>query len=70
MVVVRVQGAPHLVYPHDWREKDLVLFHNRGVTHSIVGNLTPDQVRIYHQCNLAASSEPAGPSADDVATWA
>lgn len=25
------------VYPHDWHEKDLVLFHNRGVLNSAVG---------------------------------
>ncbi|KAJ7486673.1 Clavaminate synthase-like protein [Mycena latifolia] len=62
--------APQLVYPHDWREKDLVLFHNRGVLHSVVGAFTPDQVRAFHQCNLAASSDPTGPSAEDVRQWA
>ncbi|KAF8899416.1 taurine catabolism dioxygenase [Infundibulicybe gibba] len=62
--------APQLVYPHDWREKDLVLFHNRGVLHTVVGAFTPDQVRVFHQCNLAASDDPAGPSADDVKKWA
>ncbi|KAA1477207.1 Clavaminate synthase-like protein [Dentipellis sp. KUC8613] len=62
--------APTLVYPHDWREKDLVLFHNRGVLHSVVGAFAPDQVRAFHQCNLAASDEPAGPSAEDVERWA
>ncbi|KAF8521020.1 taurine catabolism dioxygenase [Gautieria morchelliformis] len=29
--------APDLVYPHDWPEKDLVIFHNRGVLHGVVG---------------------------------
>ncbi|KAI0066673.1 Clavaminate synthase-like protein [Artomyces pyxidatus] len=62
--------APSLVYPHDWHEKDLVLFHNRGVLHSVVGAFTPDQVRAFHQCNLAASSDPVGPSEEDVARWA
>ncbi|KAH9947803.1 Clavaminate synthase-like protein [Amylocystis lapponica] len=62
--------APGLVYPHDWREKDLVLFHNRGVLHSIVGAFRDDQVRALHQCNLAASDDPAGPDADDVKKWA
>ncbi|KAJ1302647.1 hypothetical protein OPQ81_002964 [Rhizoctonia solani] len=58
--------APSLVYPHDWSEKDLVIFHNRGVLHSVVGAFAPDQVRAFHQCNLAASDDPVGPSAEDV----
>ncbi|KAJ7639276.1 Clavaminate synthase-like protein [Roridomyces roridus] len=62
--------APSLVYPHDWNENDLVLFHNRGVLHSIVGVFGPDQVRIFHQCNLAASDLPVGPSAADIEKWA
>ncbi|TBU62425.1 Clavaminate synthase-like protein [Dichomitus squalens] len=57
--------APNLVYPHDWHEKDLVLFHNRGVLHTVVGAFKKDQVRAFHQCNLAASDDPAGPSAED-----
>ncbi|EMD42350.1 hypothetical protein CERSUDRAFT_110859 [Gelatoporia subvermispora B] len=62
--------APSLVYPHDWHEKDLVLFHNRGVLHSVVGAFKSDQVRAFHQCNLAASDDPVGPDADDVKKWA
>ncbi|KIK70002.1 hypothetical protein GYMLUDRAFT_34412 [Collybiopsis luxurians FD-317 M1] len=62
--------APTLVYPHDWRDNDLILFHNRGVLHSAVGTLTPQQVRVFHQCNLAASEEPTGPSYDDISKWA
>ncbi|KAG6380699.1 Clavaminate synthase-like protein [Boletus reticuloceps] len=62
--------APQLVYPHDWQEKDLVLFHNRGLLHTVVGAFKPDQVRAFHQCNLAASDVPAGPSNDDVLKWA
>ncbi|KAG8219337.1 hypothetical protein J3R82DRAFT_220 [Butyriboletus roseoflavus] len=62
--------APQLVYPHDWQEKDLVLFHNRGLLHSVVGAFKPDQVRAFHQCNLAASDVPAGPNGDDVLKWA
>ncbi|KAI0962603.1 hypothetical protein AcV7_001408 [Taiwanofungus camphoratus] len=61
--------TPSLVYPHDWREKDLILFHNRGVMHSVVGAFRPGQVRIFHQCNLAASDEPVGPDADDIKKW-
>ncbi|KAG8219336.1 hypothetical protein J3R82DRAFT_219 [Butyriboletus roseoflavus] len=52
-----------LVYPHDWQEKDLVLLH------SVVGAFKPYQVRALHQCNLAASDVPAGPSEDDL-KWA
>ncbi len=59
-----------LVYPHDWKERDLVIFHNRGVLHSVVGAFTKDQVRAFHQCNLAASDDPVGPSAEDVKRWA
>ena len=51
-------------------EKDLVLFHNRGVTHSVVGAFKEDQIRKFHQCNLAASDFPVGPSEDDVKKWA
>ncbi|KAF8918294.1 taurine catabolism dioxygenase [Mucidula mucida] len=62
--------APTLVYPHAWQSNDLVLFHNRGILHSVVGAFTPDQVRVFHQCNLAASDDPTGPTTDDVAKWA
>jgi len=62
--------APKLVYPHDWSEKDLVIFHNRGVLHSVVGAFAKDQVRMFHQCNLAASDDPAGPSEEDVKKYA
>jgi len=62
--------APSFVYPHDWKEKDLIVFHNRGVIHSVTGALKPEQLRVYHQCNLAASDEPNVPSGEDVAKWA
>ncbi|KAF9005953.1 Clavaminate synthase-like protein [Cyathus striatus] len=62
--------SPNLVYPHDWHERDLVLFHNRGLLHTVVGAFKPDQVRAFHQCNLAASDEPAGPSEEDIRKWA
>nr|GAT57043.1 dioxygenase [Mycena chlorophos] len=61
--------APHLVYPHDWNEKDLVLFHNRGVLHTVVGAFRDEEVRAFHQCNLAASDDPEGPSEEDVKRW-
>ncbi|KAK3318561.1 hypothetical protein B0H66DRAFT_243338 [Apodospora peruviana] len=54
--------APPLVYAHDWEEGDLVLFHNRGVLHSVVGAFAEDEVRLFRQCNVAASHFPLGPS--------
>ncbi|KAJ3739744.1 taurine catabolism dioxygenase [Lentinula detonsa] len=62
--------APNFVYPHDWRENDLVLFHNRGVLHSVVGAFTKEQVRAFHQCNLAASDDPTGPTEEQVKAYA
>lgn len=52
---------PCQVYPHDWTEGDLVVFNNHGVMHSIVGSFKDDEVRIFRQCNMAASSAPLGP---------
>ena len=56
--------APGKVYAHDWEEGDLVLFHNRGVLHSVVGAFAEDEVRLFRQCNIAATSLPEGPEAD------
>ncbi|CAM1509754.1 Fc.00g000890.m01.CDS01 [Cosmosporella sp. VM-42] len=53
--------APKMVYPHDWEEGDFVLFHNRGVIHSVVGAFAENEVRLFRQCNIAASSLPEGP---------
>jgi hypothetical protein len=77
----------------------MVVFHNRGVLHSVVGAFTvrgpslllslshkrrkltrvfplclppssqEDQVRIFHQCNLAGSSDPTGPTDEDIKQW-
>lgn len=54
--------SPQLVYPHDWEEGDLVLFNNHGVMHSIVGAFAEDKVRLFRQCNMAASRPPLGPN--------
>ena len=56
----RLAISPQYVYPHDWEEGDLVLFNNRGVIHSVVGAFKPDEVRLFRQCNLAASEPPVG----------
>lgn len=55
--------APHKVYAHAWRQGDLVIFNNRGVWHTVVGALRPTDHRVYHQCNLASSEPPLGPTA-------
>ncbi|OAA68343.1 alpha-ketoglutarate dependent xanthine dioxygenase [Niveomyces insectorum RCEF 264] len=59
--------APPLVYPHDWHEGDLVLFHNRGLLHSVVGAFAPNEVRLFRQCNIAASHLPEGPAPETAA---
>ncbi|KAK1701793.1 alpha-ketoglutarate dependent xanthine dioxygenase [Colletotrichum lupini] len=52
--------SPQYVYPHDWEEGDLVLFNNHGVMHSIVGAFAENEVRLFRQCNMAASRPPQG----------
>ncbi|KAH8651229.1 alpha-ketoglutarate dependent xanthine dioxygenase [Xylariales sp. PMI_506] len=59
---------PCYIYPHDWEEGDLVLFNNHGVMHSIVGSFAEDEVRIFRQCNMAASRPPIGPDTQVEAT--
>ncbi len=44
-----------LVYPVDWESKDLALFHNRGVLHSVVGAFEEDQIRMFHQVSWRTS---------------
>jgi len=56
--LMRPAIAPARVYAHPWRDGDLVIFHNRAVWHSVVGSLRPSDLRVYHQCNLAASEPP------------
>jgi xanthine dioxygenase len=52
--------SPKRVYAHDWQEGDLVIFNNWGVLHTVVGAFAKDQVRIFRQCNVAASEDPVG----------
>ena len=42
--------APRFVYAHDWEEGDFVLFHNRGLLRSVVGE---DEVSLFRQCNVS-----------------
>lgn len=53
--------APKFVYPHDWEEGDCVLFNNQGVLHTVVGAFTPEEKRLFRQCNMASSEGVAGP---------
>jgi len=59
--------SPKYVYPHDWEEGDLVLFNNQGVLHSVVGAFREDEVRLFRQCNMAASTPPLGPNDEPIA---
>lgn len=59
--LMRPAIAPSRVYAHPWRPGDLVIFHNRGVWHTVVGSLGAADRRVYHQCNLASSEAPLGP---------
>jgi alpha-ketoglutarate-dependent taurine dioxygenase len=59
--IMRPAISPRYVYAHAWRDGDLVIFHNRALWHSVVGSLRPGDLRVYHQCNLAASEPPLGP---------
>jgi xanthine dioxygenase len=52
--------GPTKVYAHDWEEGDLVIFNNWGVLHSVVGAFAKNEIRIFRQCNVAASEEPVG----------
>ncbi|KAI9023503.1 hypothetical protein CLU79DRAFT_748819 [Phycomyces nitens] len=61
---------PENVYAHEWNDGDLVIFHNRGVLHSVVGCLTPEDIRIFQQCNMASSDEPIPVTKEDFAPYA
>ncbi|KAK8038315.1 sulfonate dioxygenase [Apiospora phragmitis] len=56
--------APENIYAHRWQEGDLVIFHNRGVLHSITGELTrssgesdPER-RLFWQCTMSSGTVP------------
>lgn len=53
--------SPQHVYPHDWEEGDCVLFNNQGVLHSVVGAFSPEERRLFGQCNMASSEGVMGP---------
>ncbi|EFW99197.1 alpha-ketoglutarate dependent xanthine dioxygenase [Grosmannia clavigera kw1407] len=53
--------SPQFVQTVDWQEGDLVLFNNHGLLHSITGAFAENEVRLFRQCNMAASRPPLGP---------
>jgi xanthine dioxygenase len=61
LVLQRPAIAPQYVYPRDWEKGDLVLFNTRGVTQSVVGACRKSEVRLFRQCNLAASAPRVEP---------
>lgn len=63
-IVYRLQRPgikPELVYAIDWEEGDFVIFNNRAVLHSVTGSFLPHEIRIFRQCNMAASKPVQGP---------
>jgi alpha-ketoglutarate-dependent taurine dioxygenase len=56
--------APELVYAVDWEEGDMAIFNNHGVLHTVTGSFLPEEVRVFRQCNMAASTPPLGPDAE------
>ncbi|KAI8074194.1 taurine catabolism dioxygenase [Gongronella butleri] len=61
--------SPENVYTHEWQDGDFVLFHNRGVLHSVVGSLKDTDTRIFHQCNLASAEDPIPVTEEDFAPY-
>ncbi|CDO94289.1 unnamed protein product [Kluyveromyces dobzhanskii CBS 2104] len=49
---------PDNVYAHAWDKGDLVIFHNRGVWHSVTGQFQDGERRLMHQCNIASGTDP------------
>ncbi|KAI8997329.1 hypothetical protein BDB01DRAFT_713627 [Pilobolus umbonatus] len=67
--IQRPSISPENVFAHEWEEGDFVIFHNRGVLHSVVGSLKDDDQRIFHQCNIASADEPISVTAADIAPY-
>lgn len=61
--------SPENVYAHEWKDGDFVIFHNRGVLHSVVGSLRDDDFRLFHQCNIASADEPVPVTEQDFAPY-
>jgi alpha-ketoglutarate-dependent taurine dioxygenase len=55
--------AAENIYAHRWQEGDLVIFHNKGVMHSITGQLNNNQEdeqkkRLLWQCTMGSTERP------------
>ncbi|KAI4594916.1 hypothetical protein KJ359_007439 [Pestalotiopsis sp. 9143b] len=51
--------AAERIYAHRWVEGDLVIFHNRGVMHSITGQLARKETkRLLWQCTMTSGAPP------------
>ncbi|OBZ90839.1 hypothetical protein A0J61_01120 [Choanephora cucurbitarum] len=61
--------SPENVYAHEWKDGDFVIFHNRGVLHSVVGSLKDTDQRVFHQCNIASADEPIPATLEDFAPY-
>ena len=66
--MMRPAISPKNVLAHGWTEGDLVIFYNRGVWHSVTGELKGlgedgnDERRLMHQCNIASGLDPVNTS--------
>ncbi|KAI8874645.1 Clavaminate synthase-like protein, partial [Backusella circina FSU 941] len=60
---------PENVFAHEWADGDMVIFHNRGVLHSVVGSLKDTDSRVFHQCNISSADEPLPVSEQDFAPY-
>lgn len=61
--MMRPALSPKNVLAHSWKQGDLVIFFNRGVWHSVTGELKGtqngvDEKRLMHQCNIASGHDP------------
>ena len=60
---------PENVFAHEWKDGDFVIFHNRGLLHSVVGSLKDTDSRIFHQCNIASADAPLPATETDFASY-
>lgn len=67
--IQRPSISPENVYAHEWRDGDFVIFHNRGLLHSVVGSLKDTDTRIFHQCNIASADPPIPATEADFAPY-
>ncbi|KAI9487157.1 MAG: hypothetical protein EXX96DRAFT_614952 [Benjaminiella poitrasii] len=61
--------SPENVFAHEWQDGDFVIFHNRGLLHSVVGSLKDTDERVFHQCNIASADDPIPVTEADFAPY-